>query len=128
MIVVGRALFRCSVCGEEFDSFRMADEVCGSLSLEEPKFSVGNQVMLRSGAVLYVMACETVLPKSMAIAACIGPVYGRLTTVSGERSNAFGHVYQYEVRYSCRKHGGECSHLFFGYELRHISKRKKCIE
>lgn len=113
----------CDICGEVYPTRDEANEVCGNLPLEEPRFSVGDSVTFWDGKGAYyeviITPCGITLPVVMTITGISGPVLGFFVDDSGNRTDFFGHVYQYEVAYSCPVHDKECSARFFANELQH---------
>lgn len=117
-----RRVFFCDICGKEHESLKEAEESCGKFKTEEPRFALGDMV---KGWELFACLCRRggYIPEGP-IVRIIGPVVGSLTTKGGKRDTwNFGHVYLYELDYSCPHCGKKKeSKQFFANELKLIAK------
>lgn len=108
---VRKTMYRCTVCGKEYDDRKEAEKRCGSYKLEPPVFKVGDEVTVdigRSGCTNYVHSKVTKI---------IGPVVGNSCRDGKRRYGTGAHVYLYRLKQRPEQGYGRLAFDFWTSEL-----------
>ena len=85
---VRKTVYRCKVCGAEYDDRIDAKEGCGSYELEPPIFKVGDRVTVWYASSL----------RGAKVVGIRGPIVGNSFKDGKRRFAAGAHVYQYLLK------------------------------